>query len=126
MRLFLPPLFALALAGCDLLGESDVPPADPPSTPLRVTFGTENYDAGQALLELPSGELLIAGTGNGVIAPADGTLPTPSLAKLRRDGRRAWSRVYERLRYAEARGVVERGAGSECTTAASPVQHESV
>ena len=108
MRLFLFLFLALALTGCDLLSGSEAPS---PSTPLRTTFGTEHYDAGSALIELRTGELLIAGIGGGVVAPADGTLPTPSLTKLRRDGRRVWSRVYERLRYAAAEAVVEHRDG---------------
>lgn len=96
------------MAGCDRLTG---PTPSSPEVLLRKSFGTEHYDEGNALLERPGGEILIAGIGGGVLAPADGTLPTPSLAKLRRDGRLVWSRVYDRLRYAEAKAVLEHGEG---------------
>ena len=108
MRLFLSISLFLVVAGCDLLPSSSPSPSD---TPLRTSFGTEQYDVGNALLERPNGEILVAGIGGGVVAPADGTLPTPSLAKLHPDGRLIWSHVYDRLRYAEARAVLEYGDG---------------
>ena len=108
MRFFLLLSLFLMVAGCDLLPSPDAAALD---APRRTSFGTRQYDAGSALLERASGELLIAGIGGGVGAPADGTLPTPSLAKLDTDGRLVWSRVYDRLRYAEAKAVLEYGDG---------------
>ena len=87
MRMCLPALclvLSLSVAACDTTAPSHLLP---PLTDFEVTFGTDYYDSGIALLETFGGQILVAGSGNGVIAPADGTLPTPSLTLLDASGK---------------------------------------
>lgn len=95
---------ALLLSGCDATGPDGRPPA------TKQVFGTENYDAGLDLLETPEG-VVVAGTGNGVLAPADGTVPTPNLTRLGTDGRVRWSRLYDDLQGGKLLAVRQSGSG---------------
>lgn len=78
-----------------------------PGEPFQVTFGTPNFDEGHALWAAANGDLLVAGAGDGVTAPADGTLPTPMLARLDPAGGVRWMHVYEDMPYGTAVGVIE-------------------
>jgi hypothetical protein len=94
---------AVAAFGC----HSPEPTAPVPGEPFQVTFGTPNFDEGRALWAAADGDLLVAGAGDGVIAPADGTLPTPMLARLDPAGGVRWMHVYEDMPYGTALGVIE-------------------
>ena len=111
----LPILLLLAVfAACDTTDPSltsSPEPTPPPTQAFEALFGTERYDAGHALLPLAEGGLLVAGAGNGGVAPADGTLPYPLLSRLEHDGTVRWTRIYEDLGYGTAVGVVALGSG---------------
>ena len=95
----------LLLVGCD----SGAPTGGLPAT--EQVFGTENYDAGTDLLQTSDGGLVVGGTGNGVLAPADGTTPTPNLMRLEASGGVRWSRLYDDLRGGELLAIHESGPG---------------
>ncbi len=107
MRTALLAFCLLLLTGCDTNGPAITGPRLPSPGPFEVVFGTEHYDAGLALLLTSAGDLLVAGAANGVVAPADGTLPTPGLSRLDETGAVAWTRIYDALRYGAARAVLE-------------------
>lgn len=96
---------ALLLAGCDSFGSADSSPTS------ALVFGTENYDVGLDLLQMADGHLVVGGIGDGVLAPADGTIPTPNLTHVGPDGRVRWSRLYEDLQGGALLSVYENGSG---------------
>ncbi|WP_375800950.1 hypothetical protein [Salinibacter sp.] len=85
----------LLLGGCDTAG-----PPDPPPLSEQI-FGTEYYDAGLDLLQTSDGGLVVGGIGHGVLAPTDGTIPTPNLTRLDANGRVLWSRLYDGSRVSD-------------------------
>lgn len=95
----------LLLGGCDSTGPDGRPPA------TEQVFGTDNYDTGLDLLQTSDGGLVVGGIGNGVIAPADGTIPTPNLTRLDSDGHVRWSRLYGDLQGSELLAVHKDGSG---------------
>lgn len=95
------------LAGCELIVPS--PGADLSGRP--VTFRTGGTDEALAAARLPDGDLVLAGLGDGVLAPSDGTLPFPSLYRVAPDGTLRWGYVYDDLAYAESRAVLPHGDG---------------
>jgi hypothetical protein len=96
----------LAGTGCSTFGAD--PPFDEPDgdMPFEVIFGTSGTDEATGVIQLSDGDLLVVGNGNGIVAPADGTLPTPNLTKVTSSGNIVWSEVYDTLRYAHADAVV--------------------
>ncbi len=95
----------LLLVGCDSAAPTDRPPVS------EQVFGTEHYDAGIDLLQTGDGGLMVGGKGRGVLAPADGTIPTPNLTRLDADGRVLWSRLYDDLQGGELLAVHQNGPG---------------
>lgn len=101
-------ILVLCAIGCDSTHPTlTTPPAKPTTEPFELLFGTDNYDEGRALIQTTNGDLLVAGAGNGVIAPADGTLPTPSLSRISPTGEVRWSRIFEEHRYGTAVALAE-------------------
>ena len=104
MRSFLFLLsLALLLYGCELFYESGgEPPAD-------VWTTLDRANEGLALALVGRGDLLMAGTGDATTSPRDGSLFTPSLTRISRDGQVRWTHVYEPLRFAEAKAALPYG-----------------
>ena len=108
MRLYLMLLALLYATGCDSTNPTlTTPPVEQPTEPFELVFGTDNYDEGRALIQATDGDLLVAGAGNGVPAPADGTLPTPNLSRIAPDGKVRWSRIFDEQRYGTAVAIAE-------------------
>ena len=95
----------LLVAGCDSSGPAGQPLVS------EQRFGTEHYDAGLDLLQTPDGGLVVGGIGHGVVAPTDGTIPTPNLTRLGADGQVQWSRLYGDLRGGDLLAVRENDQG---------------
>lgn len=113
MRTFLTLLALCLVAACDTAEPTLSPPPPNPIPPaaFEALFGTERYDAGHDLLPLADGDLLVAGAGNGGVAPADGNLPFPLLSRLGARGTVRWTRIYESLGFGEALGIAEASPG---------------
>ena len=104
MRSFLFLLsLALLLCGCELFYES----GDEPPTDVWTTLDRANE--GLALALVDRGDLLMAGTGDATTSPRDGSLFTPSLTRISRDGQVRWTHIYEPLRFAEAKAALPYG-----------------
>lgn len=82
---------------------------------FQTVYGTEHYDAGLAIIQMRDGGLLIAGSGNGTIAPADGTIEHPQLTKLNRQGKIEWTKIYFEYEYAYAVAALKTGNGDIIT-----------
>ncbi len=78
---------------------------------FRTIYGTSVYDEGLAIFQTRDGGLLIAGSGNGTLAPADGTIERPQLTKLSRQGKIEWSKIYFEYENAYATAALETDNG---------------
>lgn len=56
-------------------------------------FGTVNADGGSSIIQTSDDGLLIAGEGNGTIAPADGTISNLMITRLNKSGKVLWSKL---------------------------------
>ncbi|HMB91472.1 MAG TPA: hypothetical protein VKP65_11535 [Rhodothermales bacterium] len=109
MRPYLLVIALLCATGCDSTNPTlnAPPPTGPPTETFELVFGTDNYDEGRTLIQAANSDLLVAGAGNGVVAPADGTLPTPSLSRITPDGEVRWNRIFDEQRYGTAVAIAE-------------------
>ena len=78
---------------------------------FRTIYVTPVYDEGLAIFQTRDGGLLIAGSGNGTLAPADGTIERPQLTKLNRQGKIEWAKIYFEYENAYAPAALETGNG---------------
>ncbi len=70
-------------------------------------FGTVNADEGYNIMQTRDDGLLIAGNGNGTIAPADGTISNLMMTKLDESGEVDWSKLLPPRGFLRINGVIE-------------------
>lgn len=90
------------VAGCDALVNLS-------KNQDEVRINTKGTDVVLEMLELGSGDILVGGMAEGVIAPADGTLPTPMIARINREKGVLWTKVYRTEKYGTVIALAENG-----------------
>ncbi len=73
-------------------------------------FGTVNADEGSSIIQTSDDGFLIAGEGNGTIAPADGTISSLMITRLNKSGKFIWSKLLPPRGFVSVNAAMENSA----------------
>lgn len=73
-------------------------------------FGTVKADGGSSIIQTSDDGLLIAGEGNGTIAPADGTISNLMITRLNKSGKVIWSKLLPPRGFVNVNAAIEKSA----------------